>query len=124
MTQKILNIDELASVSEKVVVIDGISHTMVETSVQTYIDRVKRTRGLDPNLPVEAQIEETVNLLHELFPTLTVVRMKRMSIVALDRFLAFAMAPPEDIAKAVEATAAAQGVVATSAEGNAEQPSQ
>ena len=114
MTQNILNIDDLASEPAKVVVVDGNRHEMAEITVQSYIDRVKRTKSIPTDAGIDVQIEETVNLLAETFPTLSVERMRRMPLLHLDQLLAFTLQAPEDIAKAVESDPAA----VSSAEGN------
>lgn len=104
---KLLNLDELAPEATKTLVLKGEQHFAAETTVQDYINRVKRARNIDKDAGPEIQIEETVRLLMDIFPSVGEAAWRAMKLRELNAVIEFALAPPEDIAKAAE-TAAAQ----------------
>lgn len=101
-----LNLDELTSEAAKTLVLKGEQHFAVEVTVQGYINRVKRAKSIDREAGPEIQIEETVKMLQEIFPTVSEAQWRGMKLRELNAVIEFALAPPEDIAKSAEQAAA------------------
>lgn len=98
----ILNLDDLASSDVKTLRLDGIDHIAKEVTVQGYIDRVRRANALPKDAGMDTQIEETVSLLDDLFPTVGKERWMKMSMAHLAKVVDFALQAPEDIVQQVE----------------------
>ncbi len=103
MSTDILNLDDLTEdPNAKILKLDGEEHRAEEMTVEAYINRVKRSKRVNPDAPMDEQIEETIVLLTEVFPTLSPKRLRSMKLSQLGRIVEFALAAPKDLAKRAE----------------------
>lgn len=101
---QILNLDDLTDDGDvKILKLDGAEHRTVEMTVEKYIERVKRAREIKTeDETVEGNIERTCELLAELFETLSVERLKKLTLRQLNALVEFALAAPKDIVAQAE----------------------
>ena len=108
---KILNLDDVALDEERVLVLDGVKHSAVEMTVESYLDRVKRSRLQKPDANSEEQLEDTILFLVEVYPTVTDARFRKLKLPQLQKVIEFTIAAPKDIvATAAPATDAVGNV--------------
>ena len=109
----ILNLDDL-TVEEKVIIIDGTSHTAAELTVEGYVARVKKAKemqakaaidSVDGEIDATQSIENFVSFITDMFPTIKPVVLRKLSLRKLNKIIEFAMAAPTDIAEKVEGAA-------------------
>jgi hypothetical protein len=109
-----LNLDDLVA-DTKSIVYKGATHTSVEMTVETYLERVKAANALKAaqsaegeTLPVSAQIEQSITMVHETFPTFPVEEIRTLSLQRMTALIAYVLASPKDIAEGVEKAAATE----------------
>ena len=113
---KLLNLDELASTSTKKIVLKGAEHLATELTVQGYIDRVARAKQVDDSTDTGENLNRAMDLVTEVFPTLTRALLTGLPLQHLQVIIEFALAAPEDVEKTALASPSA---VPTTAPGSA-----
>jgi hypothetical protein len=95
---KIINLDELETKRDKVVVLGGKEHVMATLTVQDYINQLKQQRELEKlttsgdDSPETADriVELTVDAMHKLFPTIERDQLMRLNLDQLNAMRALA----------------------------------
>lgn len=95
---KIINLDQLETKRDKVVVLGGTEHVMRTLTVKDYIHQLKSQREIeklttgddaDPDT-VDRILELTVDALHKLFPTITKEQLESLNMDQLNAMRALA----------------------------------
>ncbi len=103
MANKFLNLDEYVP-DEKIITLGGVKHSMREITVEEYIAKVKAARDVvEADLTVDQQVEKTIEMIVEAFPTMTPALLKPLTLSQLTLILDFIMAKPEEIERQVTA---------------------
>lgn len=100
---KLLDLDQFVP-DVKTIKLGGVSHAMKEITVAEYIAKTKALKeAKTTDDSVADQIEQTVQMITEGFPTIPVETLKAMSLQMLTAILEFIVKPPAEIANEVEA---------------------
>ena len=99
----VLDLDTLAPPPVKTLTIEGVSYDAVETTLEQYIARVKRSKDMDTSQDAVATLENSLTLISEIFPDVPREKLEKLTLLKLRAVIDFALAPPEEIATAVAA---------------------
>lgn len=105
---KLLNLDDLATEETKIIKFKGVEHLAATLTVQGYIDRVARAKAVDASAnedDAETNLKKAIELVGEVFPTLTADLLGSIPLTNLRVIINFALAAPSEIADAVESAA-------------------
>lgn len=105
MANKLLNLDDFVP-DVKVIKLQGVDHEMVELTVEQYLGKLREAQKVkDEDLTVDQQIDRTIEMIREAFPTIPVEALKALSLTKLTILLDFMLKTPEAIEAETRAAA-------------------
>jgi hypothetical protein len=109
---KIINLDQLQTKRDKVVILGGAEHVMVNLTVKDYVHQLKQQAEMEklataPDSDPESAdrvVELTVDILHKLFPTITKEQLEGLNLDQLNAMRSLAEGMVEEDAPEAEET--------------------
>jgi hypothetical protein len=113
---KIINLDELETKRDKVVILGGTEHVMRTLTVKDYVHQLKKQSEIERLSNEEVTpdsadriMELTVDALHEMFPTITREQLENLSLAQLNALRGLAEGYAAEDAPEAEATGESTG---------------
>lgn len=100
MAVKILNLEQLAPQSGRVLRLNGVDYPVEEMSVQNFIETTLTAERLEGETSIVVQLEATIDLIQRAIPTIDRELLKRLTLEQLQAVTVFIRGEdPEEIIK-------------------------
>jgi hypothetical protein len=109
---KVLNLDKVAPMQQRKLVLAGVSHVVNEMTVANFIETTRVAEKMANETSVATQIEETVEMIIRTVPTATKEVLGTLSLEQLHVIAAFIRGDDIEGVETVEEGASAEGAEA------------
>lgn len=99
---ELLNLDELAK-DRKFITLDDQKHEVVGDTVETFVERARRSKERPETSDMSQQFVYLVELVHDAIPSVPKERLMKLTLGQLDAVVAYTLAIPKDVAAMTEA---------------------